>query len=422
MAEPKQMPTLVMTGRLEEFQLADVLQVVGLSRQYTAIEIRRLDGRIEGTIWVKAGRVIGAERGGVRGLPAFYGMFGRKPGMFIVHHLPEPTAYPPPLGPLASMLMDAIERARLPAKTPPMGVAPPLGRVRAATSVRRRASSIVPPPAPPAARVSPGRGIAVAIASPKGGVGKTTITLNLAHALASQGRSTIAIDADINGDLLSLLAARDQVARGAYDILDRPDLIDDVLRRTAVDGLRILPASGAPLPHVATARRSFAAEWAALIERARERADLVLVDCPAGMFDTTADVLAACTHVVGVMQSDMIATRSSAMFERGLAALPEDSRPALIGVVINMFQSRSAASVEAFHQLAVGQSAPVLFETTIPRSDVFAAANLAGLPVRMSNSGDSSVAWLFEALAAEMCGRAGIADSASPAAVMPFLR
>jgi chromosome partitioning protein len=422
MAETKQMPALVMTGRLEEFQLADVLQVVGLSRQYTAIEIRRLDGRVEGTIWVKAGRVIGAERNGVRGLPAFYGMFGGKPGKFVVHHLPEPTAYPPPLGPLTSMLMEASARTRVPATTPAMGIAVPLATPHAATGLRRRPSSSAPPPVVVAPRPAPRRGIAVAIASPKGGAGKTTITLNLAHSLAGQGRSIIAIDADINGDLLSILAARDQASRGAYDILDRPDAIDEVLRRTAVDRMRILPASGTALPAVATARHSFAAEWAALIERARERADIVLVDCPAGMFGTTADVLAACTHVVGVMQSDMIASRSSDMFERGLAALPEDRRPALIGVVINMFQSRSAASVEAFHQLAVGRRSPVVFETTIPRSDAFAAANLAGLPLRLAQSGDSSVAWLFDALAAEMCGRAGIAHGAQTAAPASFLR
>jgi uncharacterized Zn finger protein len=52
---------LVMTGRLSDFHLADVLQAVGLSRQYTAIELRRTEG-FDGTIWVKNGRVIAAER------------------------------------------------------------------------------------------------------------------------------------------------------------------------------------------------------------------------------------------------------------------------------------------------------------------------------------------------------------------------
>src|SRR5688572_14890820 len=100
------------------------------------------------------------------------------------------------------------------------------------------------------------------------------------------------------------------------------------------------------------------------------------------MFDAAADVLSSCTHVVGVLQSEMIATRSASMLERGLEALPARHRPRLVGVVVNMFQGRSPASLEAFHLIAAGREGALLFETTIPRSDSFAAASLAGVPVR----------------------------------------
>ncbi|MCA9678622.1 MAG: DUF4388 domain-containing protein, partial [Myxococcales bacterium] len=107
MAETKRSTTdhtLVMTGRLEEFKLADVLQVVGLSRQFTAVELRRQDGRVHGTVWVKAGRVIGARCGGADGRDAFYELFGPTPVVFVVSRLPEPNAYPAPLGSLAGLL------------------------------------------------------------------------------------------------------------------------------------------------------------------------------------------------------------------------------------------------------------------------------------------------------------------------------
>ncbi len=449
--------SLVMTGLLADFKLEDVLQVVGLSRQFTAVELRRHDGQVHGTIYVKAGRVIGAQSPRVRGKPAFLEMFGAAAEVFVVSRLPEPSSFPTPLGPLANLLMDALDEARgwEPEETPtpvPVSVPAPSARPRpasplAAASVAARQPPPLAPrtrplaePAPvrtrntapttpaPVVPIRPSaagstppqthaepRGIAVAIASPKGGAGKTTITLNLALALAQLGRKTIVIDADVNGDLMSLLAARGQVTCGAYDILDRPDDLDQALRDTAVPGLRILPASGATLPPSATARRSLAAEWGALIARARARAEIVLIDCPAGMFDTTADVLTSCSHVIGVLQSEMIASRSASMFDKGLEALPASHRPKIMGVVVNMFQGRSAASVEAFHHLATAGDAGVMFETTIPRSDAFAAASLAGVPLRFAPGGSpSAVAWVFDSLASELCGRTGLDQTAEP--------
>ena len=424
--------TLVMTGRLADFQLADVLQVVGLSRQFTSIELRSEDDRLFGTIWIKAGRVLGAEREGEKGRTAFYRMFGSAAEVFVVSRLPEPPDYPEPLGPLATLLVEAIDAAKKPLHKPPP--------IRAAAPIRGRSGRGSSPPPPPRPRLvaTPAaapvdqewddpticnRGIVVAVASPKGGVGKTTITLNLALAVAQQGRKTIVIDADVNGDLLSLLAARERVTCGAYDLLGRPDGIDEALRETAVPNLRILPAAGAALPPCATARRDLSAEWRMLLKQARERAELVLVDCPAGMFDNTADVLSACTHVVGVLQSEMIATRSAEMLERGLDALPASHRPQLVGVVVNMFQGRSPASLEAFHLIASGREGSLLFETTIPRSDTFAAASLAGVPVRYAErEGAGRIGWLFDALASEMCGRAGLLEPARPAPPPRFLQ
>lgn len=96
-----------MTGRLSDFHLADVLQAVGLSRQYTAIELRRTDG-FDGTIWVKGGRVLGAERDGVHGRPAFLGMFGASAGVFVVSRQPEPPHHLAPLGTVADLLLETV--------------------------------------------------------------------------------------------------------------------------------------------------------------------------------------------------------------------------------------------------------------------------------------------------------------------------
>ncbi len=416
--------SVVMRGSLDEFSLADVLQVIGMSRQYTAVQLQTDDGREYGTVWIKAGRVIGARSSSAQGRHAFVDLFGPGAAVFVVHRLPEPKAYPDPLGPLNTMLMEAIEAATAPRKVVPLPPPPVKALQRPRPS---RAASTAPPPPPPrvvgaTATSTAQSGIAVAIASPKGGVGKTTITLNLAFSLAQRGVRTLVVDADINGDVMSLLAARDRVERGAYDILGSPHELPSVIRSTVIPELSILPACGPNLPALATARRSLADEWGALLAEARRMAALVLVDCPAGMFDVTADVLASCTHAVGVLQSELVASRSSAMLERGIAAIPAERRPRLLGVVVNMFQGRSEASLEAFHAITSADAAP-LFETTIPRSEAFAEACLGGVPVRFARQRGQAppVSWLFDMLATEVCDRTGLGGPATERAIGSFV-
>lgn len=430
--------SLVMKGLLSEFSLAEVLQVVAMSRQFTAVELKRHDGKRSGVIWIKSGQVIDAQRGTQQGRQAFYELFRSMADLFVVWRLQDPPRFGASLGGLPELLMQADERTRAaegsrsgPRPRPPTaprhtdasihmrptprpqsvphGTAPPLALV---------GSRVAPLPTAEPAR--PGN--ALAICSPKGGVGKTTIALNLAVSLAQRGSKVILVDADVNGDQLGMLDARDRVTLGAYDILEDPDRLDQALRDTAAANLRLLPASGPELAPAMLERGSQAEQWRALLDAIRRRADIVLVDCPAGMFGVTQDILSAATHAVGVFQSEMVARRSFAMFGQGLSAVPAERRPKLLGVVVNMFQRRSGASVEAFHGISDDADRYRLFETTIPRSDAFAAASLAGQPLRLAE-GDSlsPVAWLFDMLADEVTSRVEPAEAARPAA-RSFLR
>jgi cellulose biosynthesis protein BcsQ len=134
------------------------------------------------------------------------------------------------------------------------------------------------------------------------------------------------------------------------------------------------------------------------------------------------DVLSGCTHVIAVAQSEMIAQRSSEMLLKGLAAMPGDRRPELLGVVINMFQRLSGPSLEAFQRLCEDHDKHRLFETTIPRSEAFAAASLSGKPLRLADpSAASPVAWLFDMLAAEITRRADIRPAPASAQPSSFL-
>jgi len=420
-----------MRGSLQEFGLPDVLQVVGASRQHTVIELRSPDGRKRSAIQMKAGQVLSCEHAGKRGSDAFFDLFERSPEIFHVFRLPEASAYPAPLGPLTNLLMAAATQDRepktqvdlKPLKTKVQGSvvrkkpAPTRPNPNVTTRQTRQKShrtvaapSLAPAPPPRPARrpnteVTP---VVVGVSSPKGGVGKTTIALNLSLSLADSGLNVAVIDADINSDLLSAVNARGKVKRGVYDLLDSPELVGESLCKTSIKGLSILPACGPRVPLRSLNRRDLPSVWHRLVQEVTKHSDITLVDCPAGMFHATNAALEACTHVVGVFQAEILSSRSFSMFLRGLTAIPEAKRPALAGVVVNMFQGRTEGSIEAFHRICNDGDRHNLFDTTIPRSDAFSRATMIGQPLRSAGKEATPIAFLFDMLATELCDRVGV--------------
>jgi len=129
--------------------------------------------------------------------------------------------------------------------------------------------------------------------------------------------------------------------------------------------------------------------WRALLDRARLRADVVLLDCPSGLSGVAGEAIASCGHIIGVVRSDRGAPAAVTTLAQHLTALGTDG-PRLTGMIVNQFDVRSPASMEALQRISACGSP--LFETAIPRTE----SSLTDQPV---------VAWLFESLAAEVAGR-----------------
>jgi cellulose biosynthesis protein BcsQ len=206
-----------------------------------------------------------------------------------------------------------------------------------------------------------------------------------------------------------LINQRGSAEIGTYDLLRNPGQLDRALRRTVVHGLQILPASNRDLREalIAVDRTT---GWRGLIRRTMGLADVVIVDCPAGMSHTTLEILQSVSHVLGVFQAETVASRSFEMFERGLDTLGESERPAVAGVVVNMLR-QEPASARAYESLVAGDASRLVFQTAITRSEAFEEAAAAATPVRL-HSGDASrkMAWLFDNLAAEVASRLRLAQ------------
>jgi chromosome partitioning protein len=332
--------------------------------------------------------------------------------------MPMPLPLPPPAAPaaVASLVPAPVPQPAVAESAPssaalatPMAtatvtpIAPDDRRVSRMPGTARDSKMRMPVPAAP--------GLSLAIASPKGGVGKTTISLNLGISLAHRGLRVIVIDGDINGDLLSLINQRSVVKLGTYDLLEDPGQLEEALRATKVHGLRLLPASGREIAESAFAVADRADKWRALVREAQRLADVVIVDCPAGVTHSTAEILQSVTHVLGVFQAETVASRSFEMFERGLASFGERDRPVVAGVVVNMLR-KDVASVRAYETLISTDPSRRVLETAITRSEAFEEAAAAATPVRL-HGGDASrkMAWLFDNLAAELVSRLPLGQS-----------
>lgn len=442
----------VMMGSLTNFSVRDVLDVVGLSRQHTVIELHREDGGRLTSINLKGGHLVQGESDGNPRQALGIALRAPESCTFQVFRLDDANNYRS-FGQLEQLLSeesalrsDAVPSpppaetaaASAPMMTPPPVVAPlappaiaaPPGAESTPSSpatVSPMASATVTPIAPEDRRVSwmPGTaretkmrmpvpaapGLSLAIASPKGGVGKTTVSLNLGISLAHRGLRVIVVDGDVNGDLLSLINQRSVVKLGTYDLLDDPGQLEAALRATKVHGLRLLPSAGRELPGSAFAAVDRTEKWRALVREAQRLADVVIVDCPAGVTHTTAEILQSVTHVLGVFQAETVASRSFEMFERGLAALGERDRPVVAGVVVNMLR-KDAASARAYEALIASDPSRRVLETAITRSEAFEEAAAASTPVRLhGGEGSRKMAWLFDNLAAELVSRLPLGQS-----------
>lgn len=311
----------------------------------------------------------------------------------------SPVAVAPAVSPDASAASRAVPLPR--SLTQSFASAAP-ARAPIVTPVDEPAPAVASPAAP----LAPSRAVPIiAVASAKGGVGKTTISLNTAVALARRGLQVTLIDADPAGGVSAAINAHERRTTGTFDVLAGSLRFSDAVVVSRMSSLRVLPAGGVGLSFdqiddLSTHRGG----WQVLIRDASRDADIVIIDTPAGTYGSTRVLLSCASHVFGVLQAEPIAIRVADHLHRALLA--SSPAPAVLGFVVNMFDSRSAASAsvlqDACRLLPPGQ----VFETPIPRTNVINEASLRGVvPAQADLATAPAIAWAFEQLAAELVSR-----------------
>jgi chromosome partitioning protein len=240
-----------------------------------------------------------------------------------------------------------------------------------------RALPDFPVPAPLAAH-GPAR--VIAMCNQKGGVGKTTTTINLAAALAEYGRRVLIVDFDPQGAAsVGLGVNPHELDRTVYDLLvDRNAQIHELIRPTEVEGLDVLPAN----IDLSAAEVQLVSEVARESILSRVLRPVVLIDCPPSLGLLTVNALTAAHGVLIPLECEFFALRGVALLVETIEKVRDRLNPRLEvdGILATMYDPRTLHAREVVARVyeAFGDN---LLQTVIGRTVKFPDASVAAEPI-----------------------------------------
>jgi chromosome partitioning protein len=272
-----------------------------------------------------------------------------------------------------------------------------------------RPLTVFPPPAP-----LKGHGPAriISLCNQKGGVGKTTSTINLGAALAEYGRRVLAVDFDPQGALSAGLGVPTHDVPTIYDLLlgsvTNPA---DAIIHTAYPGLDVIPANidlSAAEVHLVNevARETILAR---VLRKVSDQYDVILIDCQPSLGLLTVNALTAAHGVLIPLECEYFALRGVALLVETIDKVRDRLNPAieLDGILATMYDSRTLHSREVLERVVETFGDRVL-ETVIGRTVKFPDASVAGAPIT-TFAPEHSAAVAYRQLARELIARGAVA-------------
>ncbi|GGL23548.1 chromosome partitioning ATPase [Phycicoccus endophyticus] len=265
----------------------------------------------------------------------------------------------------------------------------------------------------PAPLASHGPARIIAMCNQKGGVGKTTTTINLGAALAEVGRRVLLVDFDPQGALsVGLGIPTHDLGVTVYNLLvERGHDVREVIQHTRVEGLDIVPAnidlSAAEVQLVGEVAREQI--LARVLRPVLDDYDVVLIDCQPSLGLLTVNALTAAHGVVIPLECEFFAMRGVALLVETIEKITDRLNPRLTidGILATMYDGRTLHSREVVASL-VEHFGDQVFHTVISRTVKFPDATLAAEPITTYESSHKG-ADAYRQLARELIARGGAA-------------
>jgi chromosome partitioning protein len=225
----------------------------------------------------------------------------------------------------------------------------------------------------------------LAIANQKGGVGKTTTSVNLGAALAEMGYRVLVVDLDPQGNATTGLGVNARELDGSiYDVIMNDAAIEDCVEPTSLKNLFVAPATidlaGAEIELVPAFSRELKLRRA--LHEIRDDYDYMLIDCPPSLGLLTVNGLAAADDVVVPIQCEYYALEGLSQLIRNVSLVQKNLNPSLSvrGIVLTMYDARTKLA-DQVEQEVRNHFGRTVYQTVVPRTVRLSEAPSFGQPI-----------------------------------------
>ena len=248
----------------------------------------------------------------------------------------------------------------------------------------------------------------IAIANQKGGVGKTTTSINLSAAMAASGKKILVIDTDPQGNTTSGFGIeKNDLENTIYELMLSECSIKECILNDVIDGVSIIPSNvnlaAAEIELIGIDKKEFILKRE--VEWIKDSYDYIIIDCPPSLNLLTVNGMTTADSVIVPIQCEYYALEGLSQLLHTINLVKERLNPDLDmeGVVFTMYDSRTNLSSQVVENVKSHLNQRV-FETVIPRNIRLAEAPSYGMPINMYDA-KSAGAEAYMSLAGEILNR-----------------
>ena len=225
----------------------------------------------------------------------------------------------------------------------------------------------------------------IAVTNQKGGVGKTTTSINLAACLAEKGKKVLAVDMDPQGNLTSGLGVdKDSVEKSIYELIIGEVDIKEVINKEVLENLDIIPTSidlsAAEIELIGVDDKEYILRNA--IDQVKDQYDFVIIDCPPSLSMLTINAMTTADSVIVPIQCEYYALEGLSQLIHTVELVKDrlNSKLEIEGVVFTMYDARTNLSLQVVENVKDNLQQNI-YKTIIPRNIRLAEAPSYGLPI-----------------------------------------